>query len=152
MAHSWSKKISSRHPREYSSECGLPGIAILAPRLGSIQQSSMLKCLRLNNLQGGNKLSADRQSPPINTPLAMTLPTRGKRSSSTHQWAGTHPSHEKICMTPGATSATTVWTPEARATAVLQSEENRPQTQKIRQNQMAKKCIPDEGPKPKNNN
>ena len=38
VAHSWSKKISSRHPREYSSECGLPGIAILAPRLGSIQQ------------------------------------------------------------------------------------------------------------------
>lgn len=82
VAHSWSK-ISSRHPREYSSGCGLPGVAILAPRLGSIQQSSMLKCLRLNNLQGGNKLSADRQSPPINTPLAMTLPTRGKRSRST---------------------------------------------------------------------
>ena len=41
--------------------------------------------------------------------------------------------------------------PEARAT-VLQSEENRPQTQKIRQNQMAKKYIPDEGTKPKNNN
>ena len=93
VAHSWSKKTSSRHPREYSSEWGLPVIAILAPRHGSIQQSSVLECLRPNNPQGGNNLSADRQSPPINTPLAMTLPTRGKRPGSTHQWAGTHPSH-----------------------------------------------------------
>ena len=35
--------------------------------------------------------------PPVNTPLDMTLPTRGTRPSSIHQWAGTSPSHQEAC-------------------------------------------------------
>ena len=38
--------------------------------------------------------------PSLNTPLDMALPTRGKRPSSTHQWAGTSPSHQEACTNP----------------------------------------------------
>ena len=35
--------------------------------------------------------------PPLNTQLDMTLPTRGTRPSSTHQWEGTNPSYQEGC-------------------------------------------------------
>ena len=48
--------------------------------------------------------SADRlpevipsQQPPVNTPLDVTLPIRGTRPSSTHQWAGTSPPNQEAC-------------------------------------------------------
>ena len=43
--------------------------------------------------------------PPLNTPLDMVLPTKGTRPSSTHQGAGTSPSHQEAC-TPGPTNLT----------------------------------------------
>ena len=35
--------------------------------------------------------------PILDTSLDTALPTRGPRASSTHQWAGTGPSHQKAC-------------------------------------------------------
>ena len=37
---------------------------------------------------------------PLNIPLDTALPTRRTRPSSTHQWAGTSPSHHKACTGP----------------------------------------------------
>ena len=34
---------------------------------------------------------------PLNTPLDMALPTRGKKPSSTHQWVGTSHFHQEDC-------------------------------------------------------
>ena len=61
----------------------------------------------------------------------MTLPTRGKRPSSTHQWAGTSLSTMKTAQALGPTSPTRRQTPEARVTTVLKPAGQRPQTQKI---------------------
>ena len=51
--------------------------------------------------------SADRlpkvilsSQPPQNTPLNTALTTRGTRPSSTHQRAGTSPSHQEDCTSP----------------------------------------------------
>jgi len=30
----------------------------------------------------------------------MALPTRGTKPNSTHQWAGTNPSHQEACTSP----------------------------------------------------
>ena len=38
--------------------------------------------------------------PPISTPLNVALSTRGTRPSSTHQWAGSSPSHQEACTRP----------------------------------------------------
>ena len=67
---------------------------------------------------------------PQNTPPDVTLPVRGKRSSSTHQNAGTRPSHQEA-YTSHWTNNLTHWgqIPEARGTTTLQPAERRPQTQ-----------------------
>ena len=95
--------------------------------------------------------SADRlpkvvlsQQPPINTPLAMALPPEGQDlAPPTSGQTPVSPTREPV-QAPGPTSPSKVQTPEARKTTVLQCEEQRPQRQKSRQNEMAEKYVPDE--------
>ena len=82
--------------------------------------------------------------PPQNTPFVMALPIRGTRPSSTQETAGTSPSHWKPAQAPGPTSPTRGQTPEARGIMILQPVERRPQTQKVRQNEMTEKYVVNE--------
>ena len=93
--------------------------------------------------------SADRlpkailsSQPPINTPLDTALPTRGTRPTSEQAPV---PPTRKPAQASGPTSPTRGQTPEARRATILQPAERRPQTQKIRQNETAEKCVSDEG-------
>ena len=75
----------------------------------------------------------------------MALPTRGTRPSSTHQWAGTSPSHQEAC-----TSLRTNLTHQRAQTRSKRSydptaTESRAQTQKDRQNERAEKYALEEG-------
>ena len=83
--------------------------------------------------------------PPLNTPWDTALFTRGTRHSSTHQWAGTSPSHQEACTS--LQNILTHWgqTPEAKGTTTLQPREWKLQSQKVRQNEMAKEYVSDEG-------
>ena len=74
----------------------------------------------------------------------MGLSNGGKRLSSTDQWAGTSPSHQEACTSLLA-SFTRGQTAEARRTETLQPVEQKPQSQKVRQNETAEEYVPDEG-------
>ena len=64
------------------------------------------------------------------------LPTRGQAPVSPTR---------KPTQAPGPTSPTREPTPETRGTAILQPVERRPQTQKVRLNEMTEKYIANEG-------
>ena len=64
------------------------------------------------------------------------LPTSGQASVSPAR---------KPAQAPGPTSPTRGQTPEARETTILQTGESRPQTQKVRQNEMTEKYVPGKG-------
>ena len=66
----------------------------------------VLGCLRPNNQQGGNTAPTSSrqaakfvlsQQPPMKTHFDMAMLTRRTRLISTHQWAGTSPSHQQSC-------------------------------------------------------
>ena len=61
--------------------------------------------------------------------LSTTLPTRRTRSTSTHQWAGTRPSHEETCTRLlGSIIHQRTDSKEARRTTTLQPAEQKPQS------------------------
>ena len=70
-----------------------------------------------------------RPQTPQNTPPDAALSIRGKRSSSTHQNAGTSPSHQEVYISHWTKLTHWGQTPEARGTMTLQPAERRPQTQ-----------------------
>ena len=161
QAYLW---VGLRRQRVAVSHCGRRTLVAGAP--GNIHWSErsqkspiwhwdlapVLRHLRPNHQQGGNTAppSADRlykvslnPQPPINIPLDTVLPTRGTRPSSTHQWAGTSSSHLEACTGPW-TNLIHWGADTRRRTTILQPEEWRPQTQKIRQNETAGGYVPDE--------
>ena len=110
-----------------------PPNSLSAPVLGD---------LRTNNQQGRNT------APPICRQVAYSLPEQGPdhqrdKTNSTHHWAGTSPSHQEACTSLLA-SLTRRKTAEARTT-ILQSAEEKQQSQEVRQNETAEEYVPDEG-------
>ena len=93
--------------------------------------------------QTGYLKSSWTQSCLVNIPHDTALPTRGTKPSSTHQWAGTRPSHQEACTNLLA-SAIRGQTAEARTTT-LQPVEVKPQSQKVRQNEMVEEYVTYEG-------
>ena len=77
-------------------------------------------------------------------PLDMALPPRRTKPSFTHQWAGASPSNQEAC-TNFLASPTRWQTAEARRTTTLPPAEWKQQLQKVRQNEMVKEYVPDEG-------
>ena len=83
-------------------------ISALIPAPTQEPEAPVLWCLRSKNqVWTKNHPSAEKLpkvvlSPkmPLNTPLDMALTTRGKRHSSSHQWAGISPSHQEVCTRP----------------------------------------------------
>ena len=156
VARCGGKDTGGRPPREYWLAWAVPEVTILAMRLGPNQQpsGSSAGMLQAKNKQGGNTAlpRANRlpkvilsQQPRINIPLDTALPTRRKRPSSTHQWAGASSSHQEACTSP--------WTNLAHQEADTRTKKNynptawgmETTTQKVRQNEMAEKHVPDKG-------
>ena len=100
MAQCRDKDTGGSSSGEYSLACALLEAAIFSPRPGPTQQpiGSSAWMPQTKQPRGQehspthqHKLPKDFQSPqpPLNMPLDMAIPTRGPRSSSTHQWADT---------------------------------------------------------------
>ena len=111
VAHCGGKDTGGRGPREYDQR----EVAILAPRPGPTQQPAGSSAGMPQAKQPAGETqplpSADRlpkvvlsSQSPLNTPPDMGLSTRRTRPSSTHQWAGSCPSHQEACTSPGPTS------------------------------------------------
>ena len=83
--------------------------------------------------------------PPLNIPLHVALPTRGQDPAPPTRGQVPVPPTRNPAQVSGAISLTRGQTPEARGTTILHSAERRPKTQKVRQNEMAEKYVPDEG-------
>ena len=65
------------------------------------------------------------QKLPIKTPFDMALPTRGLRSSFTHQWAGTSLSHQKVCTRPISHTMEVTPEPEELQSCSLRNEDHK---------------------------
>ena len=113
----------------------------------------MLWCTRTNNQKDRNTApSHSRQQlkvflspqPSLKYTLDTALPTRGTRSSSSHQWAGTSPSHQEACTSVldypvhqrADTKSKRNYNPAACGTANIE-----------RQIETAEEYVPDEGTK-----
>ena len=114
--------------------------------------SSKAGHFRSNNKLGGDtdpptagRLPKDFLSPqgPLDHALNMALPTRGPRPSSTHQWVSTGPALQEGWTTPQTSLIIQRADTRLKKTTILQPVEQRPQTQKFRQNEMAEKYIAD---------
>ena len=146
VAHCGGKLTSGRVSRKCELSQRSPFCQGLAPttacRLECWDASGQTTC-RVETHPSANRLLKVLLTPqlPVNVLLEIAPPASGQAPI---------PPMRKPAQPLEQPHPTTVWTPEARTT-VLQSEENRPQTQKIRQNQMAKKYIPDKGTIPRNN-
>ena len=107
MALSGVIKAGGRHIGEYSPIPGGRQIAwVISTRPGPTQhpvsssagtpqakQPTGQEHSATHQQAGGLKLP--EPTAPLHTPLDMALPTRGPKSSSTHQWAGTSPSYQE---------------------------------------------------------
>ena len=107
------RSSSGRSPREHRQAWALLTVTVLASRPGPTQVGVSGQTTGRTGTQPHP--SADRvpqatlsSQPPISTPLNVASPTRGTRPSSSHQWAGSNPSHQEACTSPGPTSPTTV--------------------------------------------
>ena len=154
----WGQGHQWQRPQGIFIGVGSPGGHHFGTRSGPMQQPAGSSMKQPCSGQTTNRVgtqphpSADRLPkvilsplPALNTPLDTALPTKGIRPSSTHQWAGTSSSHQEACTPSRPVSLTRGQTPKEKGTTVLQPEEQRPQTEKVRQNEMAEKDVPDEG-------
>ena len=96
------------------------------------------------------RLPKDVLSPqlPLDTPIVTARPTRGSRLSSTHQWAGTSPSHQEVCASLAHQGADT----SSKKTRIQQPVELSPETQTFRQNEMAEDYVAKEQEKTQKKN
>ena len=155
VTHWRGKDTGARGPREYWLAWALPEVTILASRPGPTRQPTGSSASTPQaNQQDRNTAppSADRlpkavlsSQPPLNTPIDTALPSRETQPSSTHQRAGTSPSHQEACTSPGPTSPTRGQTPETRRATVLQPAEGDHENRKLEKNEMAEKHVPDKG-------
>ena len=82
---------------------------------------------------------------PLNTLLDTACPPEGQNPALPTSGQAQVPPTRKPAQAPGPSSPTRGQTPEARGTTVLQSAEQRPQTQRVRQNETAEKYVPGKG-------
>ena len=105
MAHCGHKGTGGSSSGKHSLAWALLEVTIFSPRPSPTQQPT--------GMPQANQPTGEEHSPthqqtgclksswahrcPLNIPLETALPTWETRPSSTHQWAGTSPSHQKAC-------------------------------------------------------